>query len=36
MFRCCPACVARHPSWKDELIASLGIAPGESAQAAAQ
>jgi hypothetical protein len=25
MFRCCPVCVEGHPSWQDELLASLGI-----------
>ncbi len=24
-FRCCPACVQRHPSWEDELLTSLGV-----------
>jgi len=24
-FRCCPACIVRHPSWEDELLTSLGV-----------
>ena len=24
-FRCCPACIQRHPGWEDELLTSLGV-----------
>jgi hypothetical protein len=34
-FRCCPACVQRHPEWEHELLSSLGLS-ANGPQAAAQ
>ncbi len=27
-FRACPGCASRHPDWQDQLLTSLGLAPG--------
>jgi hypothetical protein len=36
MFRCCPACVERHPDWQAELLASLGLSQNGAGPALAQ
>jgi hypothetical protein len=35
-FRCCPACLERHPDWEEHLLASLGLGGFEQRRAQAR